>query len=220
MSRYAYRMLVPALFDRLDLSKLFFYPDMFDSSRSWQHAGFDVDIGRTGNKSDIMVATHPLVPGVLFKKYSNKVSLKNQLENYTRRVKGAQKLRELIDAERLTKIAVPAKHLYKLSSTFSRKGRDDYILVVERFELVDKVTCRQMYGSMDDETLRQLCVVVRTIRGLSAGLRNMPFARDGRIAFIDTERWADGHKKAPLRRIRDHLTERHRRVLDNLFPAR
>ena len=209
-------MFVPTLLDRLDLSNLFPYPDMFDSSGSWQRAGFDVDIGREGDKSDIMVATHPLAPGVLFKKYSKKVSLKNQLENYTRRVKGAQKLRELIDGDRLTKIAVPSKHLYELSSSkFSRKGRNDYILVVERFVLVDKVTCQQMYGNMDDETLRQLCVVVSKIRGLSAGLRNMPFAHDGRIAFIDTERWGDGHKGPPLQNIRDYLTDAHKRFVDD-----
>ena len=214
-------MFVPTLLDRLDLSKLFPYPDMFDSSRSWQRAGFDVDIGREGDKSDIMVATHPLAPGVLFKKYSKKVSLKNQLENYTRRVQGAQRLRQLIDAERLTKIAVPAKRLYELPpSTFSRKGQNDHVLVVERVALVDKVTCRQMYGSMDDETLRQLCVVVRNIRGLSGGLRNMPFAWDGRIAFIDTERWADGHNGPPLQRIRDYLTDAHKRFVDDLFPSR
>lgn len=191
---------------------------MFDSSSSWQRAGFDVDAGREGGKSDIMVATHPSVPGVLFKKYSQKVSLKNQLENYTRRVKGAQKLRELIDAERLTKIAVPVKHLYELPSAFSRKGHNDHILVVERLLLVDKVTCRRMYGRLDDETLRQLCVVVSEIRGLSAGPRNLPFTSDGRIAFIDTERWASGHKGPPLQRIRDYLTDAHKRYVDSLFP--
>ena len=213
-------MFVPALLAQLDLSKLFHDPDMFDSSRSWQRAGFDVDMSRDGDKSNIMVATHPLAPGVLFKKYSTKVSLKNQLENYTRRVKGAQKLRKLIDSEHLTKIAVPAKHLYELSSRFSRKGLNDYILVVERFVLVDKGTCRKMYGTMDDETLRQLCVVVSKIRGLSAGLRNMPFAHDGRIAFIDTERWGDGHKGPPLQNIRDYLTDAHKRFVDDLFPSR
>ena len=177
-------------------------------------------MSRDGDKSNIMVAAHPSAPGVLFKKYSTKVSRKNQLENYTRRVKGAQTLRKLIDSDHLTKIAVPAKHLCELPSRFSRKGLNDYILAVERFVLVDKATCRKMYGTMDDETLRQLCVVVSKIRGLSAGLRNMPFAHDGRIAFIDTERWSDGHKGPPLQSIRDHLTDAHKRFVDDLFPSR
>ena len=213
-------MLASTFLAQLDLSKLFHDPDMFDSSRNWQCAGFDVDMSRDGDKSNIMVAAHPLVPGVLFKKYSKKVSRNDQLENYRRRVKGAQRLRELIDGEHLTKIAVPAKQLYELSSKFSRKGLNDHILVVERFVLVDKVTCRKMYGTMDDETLRQLCVVVSKIRGLSAGLRNMPFAHDGRIVFIDTERWSDGHKGPPLQNIRDYLTDAHKRFVDNLFPSR
>ena len=211
-------MFTPTLLNGTDLSKLFLDPDMFDSNRSWHRAGFDVDLAREGRKSEIMVATHPSAPGTLFKKYSNKIGLKTQLENYTRRVKGAQALRKVIDNERLTKIAVPAKHVHELSSKFSHRGQNDYILVVDRFLLVDNSTCRQMYRAIDDETLRQLCVVVRKLRGLSSGLRNMPFAHDGRITFIDTERWDHGHKSPPLQQIRDYLTDEHKRFVDNLFP--
>src|SRR5262245_39798711 len=52
------------------VSGLFRDPDMFASSRSWRKAGFEVD--GEGAASDVMVASHPILRGYLFKRYSDK----------------------------------------------------------------------------------------------------------------------------------------------------
>ena len=50
----------------LDLGALFRVEDMFESRRSWSNVGFRV-IERSNN-GKIMVASHPSVQGLLFKK--------------------------------------------------------------------------------------------------------------------------------------------------------
>jgi hypothetical protein len=185
---------------------------MFESPKRWQKAGFDVD--GEGTESNIMVASHASVPGVLFKRYSDEVSSKKQLENYRRRVEGAEKLREFIAQRHLTHVVVPQKLLHELPSAFARKGTA-YVLVVERLELLDASDSKKQFGRMSDETLRELCAVLAVFRGLDSGARNVPFTRGGQIAFIDTERWNDDRDEW-LRRIRGYLSESQRRLADSL----
>ncbi len=189
---------------------------MFDSARDWQKAGFEV--AGQGTESDIMVASHPAAGGYLFKKYSRKVSPKDQRKNYRRRVEGADKLRELIADQRLTQVVVPGKHLHELPSKFDRKGEHAFVLVVERMTLLDTSQSKQRYRQIDDETLRQLCVVLRVFRGLDSGVRNVPFTDAGQIAFVDTERW-DKPREVPLRRLREYLTREQREFAEAAFKA-
>ena len=195
----------------LDLEALFRDPSVFESNRSWREAGFDVVVG-DGDKSSIMVASHLDAPGYLFKSYSDaKVSPKDQRKNYRRRIEGADKLRALVDRKRLTSIVVPGKHLH----TLPRKR--SYVLVVEQIQLQSNDASRQSYREISDATLRQLCVVLRKFRGLDSGVRNVPFTTTGQIAFIDTERWDEKKKRAPLRRLRDYLSSDQWRRAKKMF---
>ena len=201
----------------LDLGGLFRDPEMFDSARAWRKAGFVVD--GEGLESDVMVASHPSAPGYLFKKYSKKVSLKDQLKNYRQRVAGAQKLRAFVAAQQLTRIVVPGKYLHELPPAFARKGVPAFVLIVERLPILDSGTSKRMYREMDDDVLRQLCTVLLEFRGLDSGVRNAPFTTAGQIAFVDTERW-DQKRKEPLRRIREYLTADQRALAEALFKSR
>lgn len=200
----------------LDIKGLFRDPDMFKSNSAWQKAGFEVR-GR-GERSDIMVASHPSTPGVLFKKYSKKIRLKDQRRNYQKRIKGADKLRALIAAQQLTRIIVPQKQLHELPSRFSRKDESAHVLVVDRLDLLDGSDSKQQYGQLDDEGLRQLCVVLCAFSGLDSGVRNLPFTSGGQIAFVDTERWeSDREREVPLRHIRAYLSDDQRAFVDRIF---
>lgn len=191
----------------LDLKGLFPDPDILDSNSRWRKAGFAVE--GEGGESDIMVASHPSAHGYLFKKYSKKVSPKDQLKNYRRRIKGAEKIKALVTIQHLTKIVVPGKHLHELSAS-------SYVLVVERLTLLSTSRSKEMYGRIDNETLRQLCVVLRAFRGLDSGARNVPFTEGGQIAFVDTERWNDD-RKVPLKRIREYLSDQQWEFAEALF---
>jgi hypothetical protein len=182
-----------------DLSALFSDPSMFDSRERWRAAGFDV-VDRDGAK-EIMVASHPSVPGYMFKKYTNKVSSKDQLKNYQLRIDGSVALKKLIAERSLSRILAPQKWLRALPA-----GKAPYVLLVERLSVLDRRATRAAYANVNEATLRELCVVVRFFPGLDSGARNMLLTPEGQIAFIDTERWKSKHKKTPLKHIRDYLT--------------
>lgn len=187
---------------------------MFDSNKNWQRAGFEV-VGE-GVESNIMVASHPSVKDWLFKKYSKKISLKDQRENYQQRVDGAEKLRALIAAQQLTRIVVPWKQLHELPPEFARKGVPSYVLVVERLVLLASSESKKMFRQLDHEVLRQLCAVFLAFGGLDSGVRNVPFTNNGLIAFIDTERWNE-KKKVRLHRIGAYLSDEQRQFAEAIL---
>lgn len=182
---------------------------MFDSKRSWRRAGFSVE--GDGDKSNIMVASHPSAPGYLFKKYNPEISPSRQLKNYRCRIEGAQRLRELITSEHLTRIAVPEKYLHKLPPELCHDEDPCCVLIVERLILLSSSQSKKLYRQIDDETLGQLCAVLREFPGLGSGVRNVPFTDKGQIAFVDTERW-DEFKDDPIRHLIPYLSDesRHR----------
>ena len=200
--------------DPVTLDRLFHDPAMFDSPSHWRRTGFEVE--GEGLPSSIMVASHTLTPGGLFKKYSKSVPLKKQRDNYRRRIKGANKLRDFITDQQLSRFVVPQKHLYALTPVFSYKGAPAYVLVVEKLLLLNSAASKQQYLELDNEGLRQLCTVLRAFEGLDSGVRNIPFTANGQIAFIDTERW-DEKKEVPLHHVRKYLSDKQRRFTERLF---
>jgi hypothetical protein len=147
-----------------------------------------------------MVGKHKRVKGYLFKKYSDDVALDVQYANYVKRVEGARRFRALIAEKQLRHIAVPQKWLYELPREFS-SGKPSYIpsyvLVVERLKILSNDKSRREYKRIDEEVLRDLCIVLHTFRGLDFAVKNMPFTKDGQIAFIDTEHWEVGSARGP-----------------------
>lgn len=193
----------------LDLQALCPNPVVFDSRERWRAAGFDV-IAREGDE-EIMVAAHWSVPGYLFKKFTNKISAKDQLRNYKLRVEGSVELRKFIANRNLQRIAVPQKWVRDLP------GGGGQLLLVERLDVLSRRETRAAYNLVDHATLGELCTVVHAFRGLDSGARNMLLMRDGRIAFVDTERWQDDSKKSYFKRIRDYLTSEQRVFADQMF---
>jgi hypothetical protein len=171
----------------LDLKRLFTDKDMFDSRKAFRKAGFDV-IDRE-HKDKIMVATHGAAPGYMFKKYSNDTSPKDQLEKYEQRVEGARKVRALIEERRLEHIVVPQKAVIELPREFSSRKSSPHVVIAERLSLSSHSDTKRTYSHIDENVLRDLCVVLHVFPGLDSVVANMPFTKDGKIAFIDTEHW-------------------------------
>ncbi|HSX22287.1 MAG TPA: hypothetical protein VLE97_05880 [Gaiellaceae bacterium] len=194
----------------LDLARLFPEAKMFDSRRSWRKRGFE--IVNDDDEREIMVAAHPGAPGLLFKKFTNKVKASDQLANYRLRAEGAAELRKFIAAERLKRVIVPQKWVRELPAV-----RKTHVLVVERVDVLTRRETRKAYPNLDGATLRELCVVVREFRGLDSGARNMLLTRSGQIAFVDTERWKRETDRAYLRHVEDYLTKDQRALAKKIF---
>lgn len=198
----------------IDLGALFRDPDMFDSRRSWSNAGFRV-IDRSNN-GKIMVAQHPSMQGLFFKKYTSDVEQKEQTGNYKRRIEGAQRLRAFADSRRFVHVATPRKWLLELPRPFSRR-ETSHVLVAELLDLVSDDQTKAAYYRIDPRVLAELCTVLFHFRGMDSNAKNIPFISDGRVAFIDTEHWDRGTHKSYLHHVGEYLSSEQRKLAKKIF---
>jgi hypothetical protein len=198
----------------LDLKTLFCDERMFVSRRAWSAAGFRVS--ERADNGKIMVAAHPSVPGLLFKKYNDDTAQRDQEANYRRRIEGAGRLRAFVDRHLLRRVIIPRKRLLELPHPFSRRD-PSHILVVERLDLLSDEQTRAAYYGIDPGILQELCVVLFHFRGMDSSAKNVPFVTDGRIAFIDTEHWDRASNKAYLHQVGEHLSVDRRKLAKKIF---
>ena len=199
---------------RIDLGTLFRDEEMFDSRRSWGAAGFHV-IDRSNN-GKIMVARHPSVQGLLFKKYMSDSAEKAQTKNYERRLEGANRLRAFAEERRLSRIVVPRKWILKLPRPFSRR-ETSHVLVAEQLDLLSDDQTEAAYRRIEPNVLGELCVVLFHFRGMDSIAKNIPFVSDGRIGFIDTEHWDRSTSKPYLHRVGEYLSKDRRKLAKTIF---
>ena len=170
----------------VDLDSLFPRKSIFDSVDNLEEAGFQ--IVRASTKDRVTVFGHPSLPGYLFKKFLHDVKhpYKKQLASYKKRVHGAVALKAHIDALNINSLVVPRKWLCKLPPRFRADGRRQYIVVVEKYNLLERDKTKQLYRAIPKETIRDLCTIFFAFKRVDFAVRNMPFTTDGKIAFIDT----------------------------------
>lgn len=170
---------------QVDHEKLFRKGDALDSARDWSDAGFDILRGTEGK---IIVASHKSARGYLFKKYGKGfASCDEELELYKERVDGARFLKDHLAAHQVKKIVVPRKWLCTLPPQYDVRKKPSYVIVVDRYDLLDRDESERRYRRIDKPTLKDLCRILFLFRGLDFSVRNVPFTRGGDIAFIDTE---------------------------------
>jgi hypothetical protein len=175
------------------LRELFKNREMFKSRKGFKKAGFQVF--KRMNR-DLMIASHLSIKSYMFKKFKNNVPLRHQLENYLNRINGSRAVSAFIKSNNLRHIIVPRKWLYPLPEGFDdpETGERSFVLIVEKIDLcchagTQKEEIASMYSNIDYDVLKELCMVLYTFRGLDSTVFNMPFTKQGQIAFVDTERW-------------------------------
>jgi len=190
------------------LSGLFASRRMFDSFDRFRAAGFKL-VAHAENK--IMSGSHSSAPGYLFKKYNNDKPAKKQISNYLHRIEGARLLRAFVAERGFSRVAVPRKWLYELSPDFPER----YLLIVEKVHLASESDTYRGYDRTSREQLRELATILYYFRGLNSTAANLPFTEDGKIAFIDTERWH--HDKDYLRKVGDRLPSDRRKLAKDIY---
>ncbi|MCE5295197.1 MAG: hypothetical protein LLF94_11380 [Chlamydiales bacterium] len=170
--------------DYIRLQNLFSDRSLFDSSEALKAAGFEVN---KRARKNLMVFWHPTMPDYMFKKFRNSVDTRHQLDKYTQRLQGARIIRNVIKQNNFKNVVIPNKWLFKLPF-----ADDEYLVVAERLSILPgdddhKKENVQAYRSISEETLYELCTVMKLVGGCDAYPRNQPFTKDGKIAFVDTE---------------------------------
>ncbi|HSX22288.1 MAG TPA: hypothetical protein VLE97_05885 [Gaiellaceae bacterium] len=178
------------------MPSLFTNRKMFDSYRRFEDEGFRLALHA---EHKMMAGSHKSARGYLFKKYNNDKDGAEQIRNYMRRIEGARLLRRFIDDRGFTRVTVPGKWLYELPSDFPER----YLLVVEKLDLLEIAATARAYHRIGKDQTRELATVLYYFRGLNSTAENLPYTEDGKIAFVDTERWSNN--KDYLRRVGERM---------------
>lgn len=161
--------------------------------------------------SNVIVARHSKLKGYIIKIYLDDQIGIDEKAQFIKRIRGAQAVREAINAFGYQDhFKVPEKWIYPLPDypeALPHLQRKNFILVVEDMDLVDPEKNAKMWRSnksMTREKLKGIYDVLNYV-GLfdSVYISNIPFTKDKKIAFIDTEH----HSKWPVQfgKLTPHL---------------
>lgn len=201
--------------DVWEMAKPYFLPEnhpvrpqldrIFSSSRVLQNpdtfrmAGFKR--WKPGRVSHIFASSNPQLKGVFIKGFpDNDTMVKADHKKLIHRIEGARAVRESINKFGYQKkFTVPNKWLYPLPENpsppnSSKYIRRNFILVAEDMNILDQEKNNKSYKKkMTTSLMDKLYTIINDV-GLydSVYAFNVPFTKDGKLAFIDTEwhhRW-------------------------------
>lgn len=191
--------------------------------KSLSDAGFKVLFKQ--KRSFICVVKHPQLPGYLLKLYTDdEIRQKHDTPSWeclARRCEGARKIRNVIKNNGLVHFQAPQKWLYPLPLEPSPSqnciyARHPVVLIVEDMKLVSKKENLYVWENMiTKEHLDELFLIITLAKGSSYRPDNIPYSKNGKFSFIDTE--------YPLRptdyiSIRRYLSKKMCRYWDDLLP--
>lgn len=167
------------------LDKIFSTAHVTNNVDTLKEAGFK--ILRVKDSSFIVVAKHPEAKGYIFKIYP-------QSENRTRlgkpswkwlvnRCVGATNIKKLIKKKKIKHFTVPDKWLYPLPPG----SQNPVILVATDMHLVGLQKCKVAWLSVGCEQLDELYIILSHGCGSNYLTHNVPYTKEGKFAFIDTE---------------------------------
>lgn len=184
-----------------ELDQIFSKSRVISNSYTLEQAGFTNS--KTREFSRLVVTSHPKLPGYIFKIYLDKLRKKpDEAAQYffIRRVKGALAIQQFIEDHKVDHLfKVPKKWIYLLPEVESHSKKYSYknfVLIEEDMHILDKKENKAAWAGplVTEETLLHLYQLLKEI-GLIDCVRidNIPFSKDGRIAFIDTEFFGSNH---------------------------
>lgn len=179
---------------KADLDRLFSSSRATFNLESLQEAGFSKTAPRKTTK--LLVTKNPQFPGYVFKLFLDvqRFFYNPEYSIWVDRIITVNKLREEIHSRGLdAKFKVPQKWIYVLPAKPAvEEGyfAKHYLLVAEDMDIFSDKENTALWKSdfITHELLDDLYILVRDL-GLRSFTKpeNLPFSRDGRIAFIDTQ---------------------------------
>lgn len=145
----------------------------------------------------VHATTHPQLPGYVVKIYPDTHRERDWFK-WVRRCQGAELIRDAIVRFKSGNIfKVPKKWIYVFPDLFPVEASEGiypkhFVLVVEDMKILEPKENRKRYRSksMRRSMLKELVRIIEDL-GLHDAIRcaNVPFCKDGKLAFIDTESW-------------------------------
>lgn len=195
--------------EKAALDTIFAERGVLKSLRSLSKAGFHLI---TNPKSKIIVLSHPYLEGYLVKAYLESEDIP-EWDCWLRRARGARIVREAISRHGYEHILkVPRKWVYPLPENPSpvKEGtfRKYFVLLVEKMDILDDKKNRKAFKKqMTREILGALyTLLMENLMIDSVYADNIPFCKDGKIAFVDTEYTGDRTRDVPLSALGQYLS--------------
>lgn len=206
---------------RCVLDNIFHHRRAILNDHTLQEAGFIILHHKP--RSFIRIASHPKLPGYLFKIYlDSELREKNYKPGWlwlVARCKGATQLKKVIKAKKSRFFQVPNKWLYPLPPDPSPPKSEEYkrqlvILIVEDMNLVsDEETVDAWKTQITHSHLKELYAIISKAKGSSYRPDNICLSKNGKFSFIDTEY---PKQKADYGSIRPFLSPEMRHYWDKL----
>lgn len=158
-------------------------------------AGFKIP--RIRRAAKVVVASHPKIKGFLIKLYTDNVSFTDEWINWKRRIIGAQFIEKTVAElgyEHIFK--VPKKWIYPLppepAGMTPGPHRKNFVLIVENMKILDPRKNEFWWRSiaMTPDKVEAIYTVFQKA-GLADSVYpdNVPFCKDRKLAFVDTEHY-------------------------------
>lgn len=152
----------------------------------------------------VMIAKHQQLKGYILKCYLD--TYYNGSYSLIRRAMGAKAIQDIIDSEGFENIlCVPKKWVYPLPidpGSSPDEPRQTFIVLCEKINILDGQDNIKAYKKKFTPTMANALYTVlsRLIMIDSMLIDNIPFCKDGRIAFIDTEHFHGPYEPPPSSR--------------------
>jgi len=177
---------------RSTLDRIFSKTRVLHNEASLKSAGFTWT--KKGSFSPVYPTLHKKIKGYYIKVFTDSQD-KTDWKNWVARVQGAKSIQKSIDENNYqTLFKVPKKYIYPLPEkpgpTGSGKKRKNFILLAEDMKIFRHSLNKEMYRYRITPTHLNAVYKVVTEVGLvdSLYINNLPWAKDGRLAFVDTEK--------------------------------
>lgn len=193
---------------RPKLDRIFGAKRVTQTPQDFKDAGFLRN--RVGRFSRIMASSHPQLQGYFVKAFSDmELGIKGPKADWvklTHRIEGAKSIKACIYKYGLqNKFKVPKKWLYPLPADPSPPKtakflRKNFVLIAEDCRIYDHEKNNRMYKKEMTTDIMDALYIIISECGLADSLYafNVPFCKDGKLAFIDTEyhhKWPVNYKK-------------------------
>lgn len=142
--------------------------------------------------SFIIVTIHPEIPGYIFKVYlDTELRKKKEVAHWewlVRRCVGAKAIRSVIRKKKLKYFIVPDKWLYILPQyPLSSEPNPQTVILVETHIQLGENSAHAWKTVVKPKHLDELYLIYKTGYGSVHMPDNVPYTKDGKFAFIDTE---------------------------------
>lgn len=173
------------------LETIFSDPDIMNNDETLVDGGFSLlSVQQT---SYVRILEHPAVPGFLFKIYTNEET--RQKENrpgwswLLDRCIGARTIQTYINDHKIKNYIVPEKWLFELpfNEELPADKQQPVVLIVTKINLLPEAENKQAWLNASKKQIDELFAILSNGYGSFFLTGNIPAARNGKFAFIDTE---------------------------------